>query len=549
MEHCWRAAIEDHGLDHPLRRPRISKDRIPIVTFARPEPLQSARAGTTPAPPHGSRGLRATAALVLSALLAIGAAAGTWAAPLPAGLDSPIRAFGWPADGSPNDPYFELQTDLAPIGVAGAWSRTTGAPDVVVAVLDTGIDASNPEFAGRLVPGYNALTEVEDGPDNFVPTTDDAGHGTHISGTVAAAANNGTGIAGIAPNVSIMPIKVLGADGEGDFGGMIAGMKWAIDHGARIVTMSLGGELEPATIVSLQSTFDAAHSAGVIMIAASGNDGEAIDEYPCNFVYVICVGSTTKDGTAVSSFSTRTSALALVAPGERIASTVPGMGIGYGTGTSMATPHVTGAIALLRSVRPSLTPDEALASLIQSARPLVGGGHNADSGYGLLQVGAAVDLVAGGVILAPTPTPTASPSPSPSPTPDPNAGPTLTPSPTPDPSLGPVPAPELIVPAVTASSPRNGSRLVVRSIRPRITFSMPMVGVSTRTIRMKDLSRGRWVTIRVSYSASTHVAAIIPTTRLAANHSYRVTVSGVLAANDGSALSRTFIVTFRTGNR
>lgn len=494
---------------------------------------------------------RALAALLLSILLATSGAAAASAAPVASGLGAPIHAFGWPADGTPNDPYFGLQTDLAPIGVAAAWSRTTGAPGVVVAVLDTGIDASNPEFAGRLVPGYNALTGFADGPGDFGPTADDAGHGTHVSGTIAASANNATGIAGIAPNVSIMPIKVLSADGEGDFGGLVAGMNWAIGHGARIITMSLGGTLEPAAAASLQGTFDAAHSAGAIVIAASGNDGTTIDEYPCSFTYVICVGSTTNDGTAVSSFSTRTSALALVAPGERIASTLPGGGYGYGSGTSMATPHVTGAVALLRSVRPTLTPDEAFASLTQSAKALVSGGHNSESGYGLLQVGAALDLVSGGTVPTSTPSPTASPSPSasPSPTPDPNASPTPSASPTPDPGIGPVPAPELIVPAVNASSPRNGARSVARSIRPRITFSVPMVGVSTRTITMKDLSRGRWVSIRVSYSASTRVATIIPTSRLAANHSYRVTVRGVLAASGGTPLSRPFIFTFRTGYR
>jgi len=518
------------------------------LTLARPDARQQL---PRTLPPHRgvSRRLQAAAALLLSALVATTGVAGTWAAPLPAGLDAPIRAFGWPADGVPDDPYFGLQTDLGPIGVGAAWTQTTGIVSVVVAVLDTGIDAANPEFAGRLVPGYNALTGVADGPAEFGPTADDAGHGTHVSGTIAAAADNATGIAGIAPNVSIMPVKVLSADGEGDFGGMRDGMNWAIAHGARIITMSLGGTLEPAGVTYLQATFDAAHAAGAIVIAASGNDGGTIDQYPCNFTYVICVGSTTNDGTAVSSFSTRTEALTLVAPGERIASTLPDGGYGYGSGTSMATPHVTGTVALLRSLRPSLTPDEALASLTQSARPLVAGGHNPDSGFGLLQVGAAVELVTGGTPPAASPSASPSASASPSPTLDPNASPSPPANATPDPSLGPVPSPILIVPSVTASSPRNGSRSVVRSVRPRITFSVPMVGISTRTVTMKDLSRGRWVTIRVSYNASTRTATVMPTTRLAANHSYRVTISRVLSANGGTPLSRPFIFTFRTGYR
>ena len=496
------------------------------------------------------RQLRTPAAFVLSAVLAIVGVAGTWAAPLQAGLDAPIRAFGWPTDGVPNDPYFGLQTDLAPIGVGAAWTRTTGASGLVVAVLDTGIDAANPEFAGRLVPGYNAITGVADGPGSFGPTDDDAGHGTHVSGTIAAAADNATGIAGIAPAVSIMPIKVLSAEGEGDFGGMADGMTWAVAHGARIISMSLGGSLSPEGVTYLQRTFDAAHAAGAIVIAASGNDGGTVDQYPCNFTYVICVGSTTNDGTAVSTFSTRTEGLTLVAPGEGIASTLPGGGYGYGSGTSMATPHVTGAVALLRSLRPTITVDEVMASLTQSAKPLAAGGHNAVSGYGLLQVGAAVELVGGtGPTSPPTPTASPSASPTPNPTPDPNATPAPSASPTPDPSLVPVPSPVLIVPAVTASSPRNGARSVIRSVRPRLTFSVPMVGVSTRTVTMKDLSRGRWVTIRVSYSASTRTASVVPASRLAANHSYRITVARVLSANEGTPLSRPFVFTFRTGYR
>ena len=515
------------------------------MTHASLEERLPAGTATTHVPPRSSPGIRSIVALALSALLAMGTVAGISAAPQSDGLNAPIRAFDWPADGAPNDPLFGFQTDLTPIGVASAWSRTTGDPGVVVAVLDTGIDASNSEFAGRVVPGFNVLTGVADSPSDFGPTMDDNDHGTHVSGTVAAAANDATGIAGIAPNVSIMPIKVLNSAGEGDFGGLVDGIDWAVAHGARIVTMSLGGALSRGAVAALQGTFNASHAAGVILIAASGNSGTASDEYPCNFTYVICVGSTTKDGTAVSTFSTRTSALALVAPGEDIYSTMRGNQIGIGSGTSMATPHVTGAVALLRTVRPTLTPDEALAALTQSARPLVGGGHNADSGYGLLQVGAALDLVTGGALPTPTPTPT----PSPTPTPDPGASPTPSANPTPDPLLDPVPAPELVVPAVTTSSPRNGTRSVARSIRPRITFSMPMVGISTQTIRMKDLSRGRWVAIRVSYSVSTGIATIVPTARLAANHSYRVTVGGVLAATGGAALSRTFTVTFRTGYR
>jgi serine protease len=513
-----------------------------------PDPPARQRTG-----PAHARWLRGAAALLLALLLAVPTAASTTASPRSIGLDAPIRAFGWPLDAAPNDPYFGVQTDLLPIGAVAAWARTTGSSTTIVAVLDTGIDAANPEFAGRIVPGYNAMTGTASGPGNTAPTNDDEGHGTHVAGTIAAAANNGTGIAGIAPDVSIMPIKVLDADGIGDFRGLLDGMNWAIGHGARIITLSLGGPLSPSAAASLQPSFDAAHASGAIIVAASGNDGATVDEYPCNFTHVICVGSTTNDGSAVSTFSTRTNGLTLVAPGERIASTLPGAGFGYGSGTSMATPHVTGALALLRSVRPTLSPDEARTILIQSARPLAATGHNPTSGYGLLQVSSALDLAAPNPAASPSPTPTpggtATPTPTPTPSLDPGATPSPTTSPAPDTGLQPVPSPQLITPTVSAATPRNGTRSVSRSVRPRIAFSTAITGASTSTIRMKDLSRGRWVAIRVTYSASTRTVTVTPTSRLAANHSYRITVGRVLGAAGGTPLARPYVLTFRTGYR
>lgn len=496
------------------------------------------------------------AALLSSVLLVAGIASlGSIAVATPAtaatladaGLDAPIHAFDWPSS-APNDPYYREQLDLTVIAVAPAWVLSTGVGGPVVAVLDTGIDASHPEFSGRLVPGFNALTGQADGAADFGPTNDDEGHGTHVSGTIAAAANNGLGMAGIAPGISIMPIKILDATGSGDFSDMRDGMTWAIAHGARIITMSLGGTLNSAGVTNLQATFDTAYSAGVVVVAAAGNDGSSTTEYPCSFIHVICVGSTTQDGTAVSTFSTRSPAVALVAPGERIVSALPGNGYGYGSGTSMATPHVTGAVALMRTIAPGISPDEILADLTQTARPLVAGGRNNDSGYGLLQVGPALDLAAGGPgapVGTPTPTPTPDPNATPTPTPDPN----VTPTPTPDPAASPTPTPVATPapPTVQSSVPRNGTRNVARSTRPKLTFSVPMSGISTRTITMRDLSTGRTVLLRVSYSATSRVATISPKSRLAANHSYRISVTGITSADGALPLRRTFAVTFRTG--
>jgi len=207
----------------------------------------------------------------------------------------------------------------------------------------------------------------------------------------------------------------------------------------------------------------------------------------------------------------------------------------------------------MRSVDPAISVDQVIADLAQTARPLVAGGRNPDSGYGLLQVGAAVDLAAGGhgappssATPAPSPTPDASSSPTPSPgdSPAPSQDPALSPGPSPIPVATPPAAP-----SVLAATPRNGTRDVSRSTRPRLTFSVPIAGISVRTVTMTDLSRGRRVTIRISYSASRGVATISPTVRLAGNHSYRIIVRGITSATSGLPLSSAYTVTFRTGYR
>ena len=216
---------------------------------------------------------RITLSVALAALLCVGATAGSLAAPSIISAAEPMHVFGWPSSGAPNDPYFSYQTDLTPIGVAAAWTQTTGSADAVVAVLDTGLDATNPEFTGRIVPGYNALTGAEDGPTDFSATLDDNGHGTHVSGTIAAAADNAVGITGIAPKTAIMPIKVLDSQGKGDTLGIAKGLAWAIAHGARIVTLSLAETLPADSVCFTEAPFEAAYAAGVVAECGGCGDG------------------------------------------------------------------------------------------------------------------------------------------------------------------------------------------------------------------------------------------------------------------------------------
>ena len=238
-----------------------------------------------------------------------------------------------------------------------------------------GSTPAHPEFAGRLVPGFDVLTGVEPtARRDFGPTNDDDGHGTHVSGTVAAAANNGQGIAGIAPNVSIMPIKILDATGSGDFEGMVAGMNWAIGHGARIITMSLGGTLSSPGIAtcrrrSMPRTRPACRGRGGVGQRWRGRRRVPLQLHPRHLRRLDHPGRQRRQHV----LDPDRRRWPWWRPANSIVSALPGNQYGYGSGTSMATPHVTGAVALMRSVDPSISVDQVIADLTQTARPLVAG--------------------------------------------------------------------------------------------------------------------------------------------------------------------------------
>ncbi|MHB8399906.1 MAG: S8 family peptidase [Candidatus Limnocylindrales bacterium] len=426
-------------------------------------------------------------------------------------IDAPIHAFGWPVSGTPNDPLFARQTDLATIGVPAAWAQTTGDASVIVAVLDTGLDAANPEFAGRVVPGFNAITGVADTATDFSPTNDDNGHGTLVSGVIAARANDGVGTAGIAPGVSLMPIKVLDASGSGQFSTMVAGVDWAIAHGARILTLSLGGALVPEAIAAFAPPFAAAYASGAVVVAAAGNAGAAVDDYPCNFSHVICVGSTTSGGSAVSTFSNRTAALDLVAPGESIVSTMPGGQYGIASGTSFAAPHVTGTIALMRTLAPTLSVDAITTDLEATARPLATTLPDVASGYGLLEAGAAVDRVAAGATTA---------------------------------SLA---IPAIVVPRLTALAPRSSATKVSTRTRIVLSVSTP-VSVGVGSLRLLDVTSHRWIAVTITYSPSTGRLTLVPRLRLSPHHRFEILVSGLVSTATGTPMTARFASYFSTGS-
>ena len=487
--------------------------------------------------------------------------------------DSILRVADWPADGAPNDPDFmRYQADLSLIRVPEAWVTTTGTASTIVAILDTGYTAGHPDLAGvRIVAPFNEITHTTD-------VTDGSGHGTHVLGTIAARTNNGVGVAGIAPGVSIMPVKVCSDDGNCWNSNVLAGVEYAIEHGASVINLSLGSGLNKAAVADSQQTYDDAAEAGVVVVAAAGNTGDATLEYPASFNHVISVAATddaTTNPDAAAAFSTRNALVDIAAPGVSILSTIPGGGYGSWSGTSMATPHVTAVAALVRSVNPTFTATQVETALEQTAVDLGAAGRDDVFGYGRLDAAAALaGRATPGITpasppgatptppttpaptLTPAPSPTPGPTPAPAPSLDPGASPapiaTPVPVPAPDanPTPTPAPSPAPARPTVTRVTPRTAATGVGRSFNPRVTFSVPVDGISIRTVILTDLNRGTRVSARVTYSATTRTATLIPSARLLANHRYRISVTrGVTATTGGPRLAVTFTTTFRTSLR
>ncbi len=286
---------------------------------------------------------------------------------------------------TPNDPAFNDPTKVyAPqqIGAPGAWDSTTGA-GVIIAILDTGIDFTHPEFAGRLVAGWDFVQQDAD-------PSDDHGHGTHVAGIAGAAIDNGIGIAGMAGSAQIMPIKVLDASANGWWSAVAAGIHWAVDQGAQVINLSLSGSISSQALVDAIAY---AHDHDVVVVSAAGNENTAAPRYPASLNHVLSAGATTSSGQrwTLSNFGGN---LDVMAPGATVYSTawqasIPA-GYRFMSGTSMAAPHVAGLAALLLSLDPTLTPDAIADTLMQTSQDMGDPGFDAYTGAGLINAAAAV---------------------------------------------------------------------------------------------------------------------------------------------------------------
>jgi len=290
-----------------------------------------------------------------------------------------------------NDPKSKEQNGLAVAGLAKAWDITMGDPKLVIAVIDTGADLSHPDLKNKLVKGYNVITRGE------TPPMDDNGHGTHVSGIAAAQTDNKTGIAGAAPKCRIMPIKVLDERGSSnDLLNIALGIIWAVDNGAKVINLSLGGP-DSKTV---RKAVEYALYKNVVIVAAMGNDSEKVMKFPAGIPGVISVGSVDFDKSR-SSFSNWGEWISVVAPGSMIMSTLPtkefnmefegkSRNYDYLDGTSMASPIVAGVVALMLSRNPQMTPAEVKNKLESTATDLGKTGFDEEYGNGLINAARAV---------------------------------------------------------------------------------------------------------------------------------------------------------------
>jgi len=273
-----------------------------------------------------------------------------------------------------NDEHIEAQWGYIRLGGKRLHSELGSAGNITVAVIDTGVDASHPDLGGRVISGWDSINSNGDG------RTDPNGHGTHVAGILGATVNN-IGIAGMASNVRIMPIRVLGADGYGDDAHLAMGIIYAAENGANIINMSVGGA-EPSTLLSDAIAF--AQSRNVLLIASAGNDNILGNQpsYPAAYSGVLAVGAT--DSFDKRSFFSNTGGyLELAAPGSTIFSTWPGGNYVYSSGTSMSAPFVSGAAALV-AAQTGLRGSALRSRLTSNALDLGTPGRDSSFGFGLV---------------------------------------------------------------------------------------------------------------------------------------------------------------------
>ncbi len=324
---------------------------------------------------------------------------------------------------TPNDTNYRFQWHYPAINLPSAWDATTGSSSVVVAVLDTGKTA-HPDLSGKFVGGYDFVSSTSNSNDGNGRDSDatDPGdssssyHGTHVAGTVAAASNNNSGVAGVCWNCKVLPVRVLGFSG-GSSADISDGIRWASGlsisgvtnnaNPAKVINMSLGGQRACSEDPTYQSAITAAYNRSVSIVVAAGNSNlNASGFVPASCSNVITVAATDYNN-ARAPYSNFGATVEVSAPGGNTGADLNGDGYSDGVlstlrnssgsytysfyqGTSMATPHVSGVIGLMLSRNNSLTPAQILAKLQSTARAIPSNKCSGGCGSGLIDANAAV---------------------------------------------------------------------------------------------------------------------------------------------------------------
>jgi thermitase len=457
------------------------------------------------------------------------------------------------------DPYYPAMWGLGAMDVPAAWPSATGA-GVTVAVVDTGIQADHPDLAGRIATNpaetMNGLDDDGDGKTDdvngwdFVQNDnvpqDGKGHGTHVSGTIAAANGNGIGVTGVAPDAKVYPLRVLDDTGNGYFSWAADAFDLAGDMGIRIVNASMGGVGNLDSL--LEPIFDS--HPNTLYVVAAGNNSQDLDAggsfAPCQVpsANVVCVAASDDTDSAAYFSNYGASSADLFAPGVNIMSTYPTSLYGSMDGTSMATPHVAGEAALLLSAHPGLSTAQLKAALLDSAESepaLVGlAAHGRANAALALQSLAGFDSDGDGIVdthdscpavagLAPTgcPAPAAAPpatlTPAPAPVVAPAPAPVAAPLPAPVVAPAPVATKPVAPPATTAPAPAAPA---VKTSGRRVTVTEPAVPGVKLTVRVqrKVCKSGRcsWKTVATKTGGA---GAPVTVSKSYAAGSYRATVS------------------------
>ncbi|MDO8586876.1 MAG: S8 family serine peptidase [Armatimonadota bacterium] len=280
----------------------------------------------------------------------------------------------------PPQPAQTLPWGIQRVNAPAAWSISAGS-GVKVAVIDTGIQLDHPDLAANIAGGYNAVNPTK-------AASDGNGHGTHVAGTVAAV-NNSIGVAGVAPQARLYSVRVLNNAGTGFLSDIIEGLDWCRSQNIRVANMSLGSS---GSNQSFHDAISLAYASGIVLVAAAGNNGGGYGtgtgqvDYPGAYPEVIAVSATDRnDRFAV--FSSSGPAVDLAAPGVNVFSTYKGSGYATLNGTSMSTPHVTGAAAVRLALHPTETPEQVKAVLQSTAVDL--GLPSEQQGAGLVDAYAA----------------------------------------------------------------------------------------------------------------------------------------------------------------